>query len=297
MSAALEHFRAAPLQTLEIEGCQVRYRRFGSGPPLVFVHGWPMSGNTFRALVHELADDYCCYVLDLPGAGDSPWNPEIRDIFKDFGRLVASFVTQLDLREVFLVGHDSGGTIARLAAASVPQRVAGLMLTNTETPGDHLETVEAFQKIAGLPGAKAIFKLLLRSRMFLRSGFGFGGCFADKATIEGEFLETTIRPLQRDPSGALAQLRRGDLDIVDELEALHAKLDMPVLCVWGDSDPFFPLEHAQRMASNWAAPVTLEVVKDHRLLVHEDAPEVVARHMRVFLEQHARAFPRSATSA
>ncbi len=297
MSAQLDHFRAATPHCLEIEGSTVTYRRFGDGPALVFVHGWPLSGVTFRGLVHELVEADTCYVLDLPGAGESPWNPAIRDIFQDFGRLVAGFVRELGLEQTVLVGHDSGGTIARIAASLEPQRVCGLMLCNTECPGHHLDTIEGFQKLSRLPGAPMLFKMLLRSRLYLRSSLGFGGCFADENTVEGEFFETTVLPLRRDPRGALAQLRNANLDVVDQLAELHARLHLPVLLVWGDSDPFFPLHQAREMARDWDAPVCLEVIEGHRLLVHEDAAPQVAGHMRRFLSAHLQTFPRRVTSA
>jgi pimeloyl-ACP methyl ester carboxylesterase len=45
----------------------IAYREIGSGPPLVLLHGWPLSGLTYRQLIPYLAGRFTCYAVDLPG--------------------------------------------------------------------------------------------------------------------------------------------------------------------------------------------------------------------------------------
>ena len=52
---------------------RVAYRCVGTGPALVFVHGWPLSGFTFRKLLPYLVDHFSCYLIDVPGGGDTVW--------------------------------------------------------------------------------------------------------------------------------------------------------------------------------------------------------------------------------
>src|SRR5688572_15665722 len=68
-------FRGAPHAYLDIGHTRLAYRRFGRGPDLVFVHGWPLHAGTFRALVPLLADRFTCHLVDLPGAGQSVCTP------------------------------------------------------------------------------------------------------------------------------------------------------------------------------------------------------------------------------
>lgn len=271
------------------------YRMFGSGPALVMVHGWPLSGVTFRGLIAELRQSYTCYVPDLPGAGDTPWDPTIRDLFFDGGRLIGEFVDRLGLERFAMMGFDSGGAIARIAAAPRPARVFALVMTNTETPGHTLPMMTALQTVAGLPGAATVFRWLLRSRTFLRSRFGFAGGFADLAYLDGDFKDATLEGLQRDPSGALLALRNADLDVADHLAEIHAKIDAPLLCVWGDRCGFFPLHGAEAMIRDWRGEAHLEVVPGLKLLVHEESPGVVARAMMPFLRAHAPALRTAAS--
>lgn len=288
MQTPLEMFRAAPVQHLALDSAQVAYRVFGSGPALVFVHGWPMSGVTFRGLVAELKQHFTCYVPDLPGAGDSPLDPTMKDLFRDGARSIGALVDRLGLDRFGLIGFDSGGAIARIVAAQRPGRVFGLALTNTETPGHKLPLIKMFQRAASLPGATLAFKWMLGSKAFLRSKFGFKGAFANLDFVEDpEFRASTLVPLQRDPTGALHSFKHADLDIADELDAIHAEIDAPLLCVWGDRCGFFPLENVEAMVRGWPMPARLEVVPGHKLLVHEEQPQAVLRAMLPFLREHA----------
>ena len=57
---------------LRVDLADPAYRRVGVGPDVLFVHGWPVSGATFRTLLPHLVDHVTCHVVDLPGAGLQP---------------------------------------------------------------------------------------------------------------------------------------------------------------------------------------------------------------------------------
>lgn len=293
----MQRFVRAPVLLIELGSAQVAYRVFGEGPPLVFVHGWPLSGTTFRDLVDELRGDFTCYVLDLPGAGDSPRDPSLGEMFEAFGQVVERFVDALGLDGVGLVGFDSGGTVARIAAARLGRRVSAIALTNTEIPGEHIKLVERLQRLAALPGAALAFKMLLRSKLYLRSSFGFGGAFADPELLHGEFAKASLVPLHGNVHSAMKTLRQADLDVVDRLDEIHGRITAPLLCVWGDRDPFFSLAGAKAMAERWPAGGRVEVIPGMKLFVHEEAAAQVAQWMAPFLATHAHARIASVVSA
>ncbi len=298
MTTALERFRAAPVHHLDLEGTQVAYRRFGQGPAVVMVHGWPMSGVTYRGLIEHLHHDFTLYVPDLPGAGASPQDASITEMFTDCGTLVRRFADALELDRLALIGHDSGGTMARIAAAQMPGRVTALALTNTEVPGHLPRLVRVFQIMASIPGAAALFRVLLRSPAYCRSALGFGGAFADTAFIEGEFRQVTLDPLIRGAVvPAMAALRNADLSITRRLQAIHDQIDAPLLAIWGDRDPFFPASEARAMVEAWPGEARLELIEGHKLLVHEEQPQRVAALMAPFLRAHGSAGPSHAISA
>ncbi len=283
MPTALEAFRAAPLQFVDLPSVRIAYRSFGSGPTLVLVHGWPLSGETYRDLVETLRDDFTCIVPDLPGAGHTAWDDSIDETFTGYAERLTGFVDALGLQNFGLIGHDSGGAVARLLAARMPHRVFGLGLTNTEVPGHVPTVVRALQIAAHLPGAQWMFGRLVRSRAYLRSTFGFAGCFRDLDEIHGSFDATAVAALRRDTGPAMTVLRKANLSIPEELDEIHAQIDAPMIAVWGDEDPFFPYDGAAAMVDSWPHEAVLHRMPGYRLLVHEEAASEVAQLMRPFL--------------
>jgi pimeloyl-ACP methyl ester carboxylesterase len=291
MASALQWYEGLPVSEVQVGDTLLRYRKAGSGPPVVMVHGWPLHGATWRYLMRDLAGEYACYAVDLPGAGQSPRKPGLGDLFSQGGRLVTEFAEALALRHYALVGFDSGGAIARLAAARDPGRVGAIVLGNTEIPGHVPPMVRALQRAAHIPGFETSFRLLLRSRAYCRSRYGFGGCFVDRSLIDGEFRQAFIEPLIQDAGGAMETLRSGDLDgLTDRLRRAHQHLSMPVHLVWGARDPFFPVRLLPDLTAELPDAAEPVIVDQARLCVHEEAPETFLRVTRDALAE-ARVLP------
>lgn len=285
MTTALERYRRAPVRRIRVGTLDLAFRTFGSGPPVVWVHGFPQAGVTYRGLLDELRTGYTHHVLDLPGAGDTPWDPTIRDFVTESAAALVGFVEGLGLASFALVGHDSGGSIARIAAARLRSRARALVLFNTELPRHVPLLVRTLRFAAKLPGARWLFPRLLASRLYRRSPLGFGGFFADPALLDGDYHETCVAPLLRDGNATVGPLRAFDLTFVDRLEEIHRRIEAPTLCIWGGQDPFFPLPRARAMVRQWPN-ARLEVVERAKLLVYEEAPAQVAAWMRPFLAEH-----------
>ena len=134
-AAAADLFRQAPGRFLDVgAGCgEVAHRQVGSGPDVLFVHGWPVSGATFRTLLPHLVDHVTCHVIDLPGAGSSRFTAATTLTVDQHIASVRRVVDLLGLDDVAVVGHDSGGLIARHALAGDP-RLRAMGLINTEQP-------------------------------------------------------------------------------------------------------------------------------------------------------------------
>ena len=113
----------------------VAYREAGEGEPLLLVHGWPLSSRTWRKVVPELAKSARCIAIDLLGAGETLADTERSHGLEAQGRLVGEFMDALGLDHATLIGHDSGGSVARCFATASPERVGRLVLADTEVPG------------------------------------------------------------------------------------------------------------------------------------------------------------------
>ena len=278
-AASADLFRAEPDRFLDVGAGEVAYRRVGTGPDVLFVHGWPVSGATFRLLLPHLVDHVTCHVIDLPGAGSSRFTADTPLSIDQHITSVRRVVDLLELDEVAVVGHDSGGMIARHAVAGDP-RLRAMGLINTEQPH----------------GLSWRFKLFLAGRKL--PGFGAGprvggrsapappqsaSCWAARSptrrcstasSTSSSSGRCTSQPERR--RAAIAVLRSFDAQHVRDLADVHRRITVPVQLVWGDQDPFFPLAWAEEMVGTFP-DARLEVIRGAGLFSHEERPAEVAR--------------------
>ncbi len=275
---AAELFRREPERYLDVGEGAVAYRRVGSGADVLFVHGWPVSGATFRTVLPHLADHVTCHLIELPGAGSSRFTASTVISVDQHIRTVRRVVDLLGIESVAAVGHDSGGMIARHALAG-DRRLRALGLIDTEQPQGLSPRFRAFLAARHVPGFAAGLGWVLGRRRLRRNPFVLGGAFVDRSLLDGEFDEFFLRPLREIPGRrrAAVQLLRGfDTRHVDELADVHRRLDVPVQLVWGDCDPFFPLAWAREMVPTFP-DARLTVVEGAALFSHEERPDEVAR--------------------
>lgn len=275
---AVDLFRRPPDRLLDTGSGLVGYRCVGAGPDVLFVHGWPVSGATFRCLLPYLAPHVRCHLLDLPGAGHSRFDARTPVGLDVNIEAVKGAVRALGLQRFAVVGHDSGGLVARHALAGHPQ-VSAFGLLNTEQPQGLSWRFRLFLLPRNLPGFGRVFRWVLGQPGIRRHRLLLGDAFADRSLLDGEFDELFLRPLHQDPirfDAALRALRGFDPGLVHALADLHPRVEVPVQLVWGDRDPFFPLRWAREMVPTFPQ-ATLHVVEGAGLFVHEERPEEVAR--------------------
>src|SRR3954469_17913205 len=104
---AAELFRRPPDRLLDVGAGAAAHRVVGSGPDVLFVHGWPVSGATFRTLLPHLVDHVTCHVIDLVGTGSSTFGPDTPITVHRHVESVRRVVDLLGLDDVAVVGHDS----------------------------------------------------------------------------------------------------------------------------------------------------------------------------------------------
>lgn len=274
---AMNLFRTAPERHVDVGAGQVAYRRVGTGPDVLFVHGWPVSGATYRGLLPHLADHVTCHVIDLVGAGQSRFDRTTRIDVAQHIASVRHVVEALDLDDVAVVGHDSGGMIARHALAG-DSRLRAMALVNTEQPPGVDWRFKQFLVMAKLPGFERMLAWAGMRRGLRRNRFLLGDCFTDRKLLDGAFEEFFLAPLRDDPERRWAAgklIRSFDLQYVAELAEVHSRITVPVQLVWGEDDPFFPVGQAREMVATFP-DARLHVVSDAKLFVHEERPDEVA---------------------
>jgi pimeloyl-ACP methyl ester carboxylesterase len=190
---------------------------------------------------------------------------------------VRRVVDLLGLDRVAVVGHDSGGMIARHAMAG-DARLSAMGLIDTEQPQGMSWRFKMFLAGRKMPGFGAALGWLAGKPALRRNGFVLGDAFVDRSLLDGEFDEFFLRPLAEDPArraATMAVLRTFEPRYVHELGALHRRIDVPVQMVWGVEDKFFPLQWAREMVDTFA-DARLTEVPGAGLFSHEERPAQVA---------------------
>jgi non-heme chloroperoxidase len=117
------------------DGTQISYKDWGSGRPIVFSHGWPLSSDAWEDAMFFLASaGYRCIAADRRGHGRSsqPWSGNDLDTYADD---LATLTEQLNLTDAIHVGHSTGGgEVARYIGRHGSKRVAGAVLVADITP-------------------------------------------------------------------------------------------------------------------------------------------------------------------
>jgi non-heme chloroperoxidase len=241
------------------DGTQIYLKDWGTGQPVFFSHGWPLSSDAFEDQMMFLADHgYRCIAHDRRGHGRSgqPWNGNNMDTFADD---LAAIVEALDLRDVIHVGHSmGGGEVARYIGRHGTKRVDKAVLISAVTPL-MLKTpanpkglpVETFDKIRA--GVKAD-----RSQFFKDLSEPFYG-----ANRPGSKVSQGLRD-----SFWMQGMRSGLKAVYDCIEAFSEtdftedfkKFDIPTLIIHGDDDQIVPIEDTALLSAKLVKGATVKII-------------------------------------
>ena len=277
---------SGPAQFIDTGHGTIAYRKIGAGSPLLLIHGYPLTGHTWRKMLPALAAHFTCYVLDMPGAGKSLWSKRTNLGFAAQTAGLKMFADKLNLASYAVLANDTGGTIARQLAIIDAGRVTKLVAIGTEIPNHRPPYIRMQQRMSHLPGASMMFRRRFMQDKFLLSAQAFGGCFSDPALIKGEFHHFFIAPViesRRVREGQIRRLQGIEWPLVDGLAQGHGKIDAAVLLIWGEDDPVFPLPEARKMVPQFRNCRGLKIIQSAKLFVHEERPDEVSQATLDFL--------------
>ena len=256
------------------------YLAGGEGPPVVFVHGIPGSALTWAPVAQRLSDDYRVLVPDLRGFGSA--DPPTGDYYLDGqARALANFLDDIGVAPTALVTHDFGGPLALTLLRRFPDvAVDRLVLSATNVFTDN--PVPPPLRLAGVPVlGSLVFTAMVGNRFGLR--LLYRTAVAQRSTLPWSEFQRHLTPSAMSLTRRIFQRSLADLQgNYGPIEDSLGDLDLPVLVLWGDSDPFFDLTVGERTAA--AIPGgTLRVFDDTGHFVPVERPVEVAASLREFL--------------
>jgi pimeloyl-ACP methyl ester carboxylesterase len=273
---------AGARKEIEIPAGRIRYREAGSGPAVVFVHGFLVDGRLWDGVVDALADRSRCIAPDWPiAAHQIAMNPDADLSPPGIAAIIDSFLAALDLDDVTIVGNDSGGAMSQVLVTRHPERIGRLVLTNCDTHDNFPPGIfKAMPPLAKLPGGMTALSAPFRIGALARAAFK---PFA-KTRIPAELVSSWMKPslsdpgIKRDATKVTAGMnKRWTLEAAERLSESR----LPVLLTWAPGDRFFPIRYAHRLASEVPGATVVEIA-DAATFVPIDQPQRVAEAVAGF---------------
>jgi non-heme chloroperoxidase len=241
------------------DGTEIFYKDWGSGQPIVFHHGWPLSGDDWDAqMLFFLGQGYRVIAHDRRGHGRSSQVDGGHDM-DHYAADVAALAEHLDLRDAIHVGHSTGGgEAARYVARHGQGRVARLVLISA-VPPQMLKTsknpgglpMEAFDGLrAALAANRSRFYRELASGPFY--GFNRPGATPDTAIVDNWWRQGMMGGARAHYEGIKAF---SETDFSDDLAAI----DVPTLVMHGDDDQVVPIADSALLSAKLLKRGTLKV--------------------------------------
>src|SRR5258705_7133295 len=231
---------------------RISYTEQGTGPVALFVHGVLLNGHLWRHQLAELSDIRRAIAVDLLAHGDTDIAPDQDVSVTANANMLEEFLDALKIDRVDLVGNDSGGGIAQIFAASYPDRVRTVTLTNCDAHDNWPpEAFKPFVEMAIAGGLRDTINAMLADKAIYRSPQALGPAYERPENVTDEEIEIYLRPHVR------TEQRTRDLQrFVAAFDNKHTvsieprlrQLKAPTLIVWGTDDVYFPVKWAYWLA-------------------------------------------------
>lgn len=245
-----------------VVGHPVGYGVAGSGPPVVFLHGWALGNHSYKRGLRRLVESGLrVYAPAMPGFGGTPDLAEEQFSLDGYARWVIAFLDAVGVDEpVTLIGHSFGGGVAIRTAADAPDRVTRLVVVNSIGGSAWTDRRGVLRSMAERP--------FWDWGLHMQSDFW---PLRQATRVLPVILEDALPNLLRNPR---ALWRVGHLartaNLSAELEQLK-QLRLPVVILWGDGDKLLPSDSLESLRVALGDPQVHTVPGSHSWLLADPA--------------------------
>lgn len=240
------------------DGTEIFYKDWGSGQPIVFAHGWPLSADAWDAQMLFFGQNgYRVVAHDRRGHGRSaqPWNGNNMDQYADD---LAELIERLDLRHAVLIGHSTGGgEVARYIGRYGNDRVAKVVLLGAVPPlmlktesnpnGTPMEVFDNIRKGTAYDRSNFFKELTIPFYGFNRDGVEVNQGFRDSFWLQG--MAGSVK-------GQYDCIREfSEVDYTNDLKAIK----VPTLVIHGGDDQIVPIDASGRLSAQIVADATIKI--------------------------------------
>jgi non-heme chloroperoxidase len=241
------------------DGTEIFYKDWGSGQPIVFHHGWPLSGDDWDTqMLFFLGQGFRVIAHDRRGHGRSSQSPKGHDM-NTYAADVAELAAHLDLRDAIHIGHSTGGGEAtryvaqygegRVAKAVLIGAVPPVMVKSARNPGGlPLEVFDGFR--AALAANRAQLYVDIPTGPFY--GFNRAGAKVSEGVIRNWWRQGMMGAANAHYECIKAF---SETDFTEDLQSI----DVPVLHMHGDDDQIVPIADSAPLAAKLVKKSTLKV--------------------------------------
>jgi len=287
--------------SVETPSGRISYLEKGKGPVALFVHGVLLNGYLWRHQLADLSDIRRCIAVDILAHGDTQIS-NTQDVSAPANaRMLKEFLDALKIDQVDLVGNDSGTAIVQIFAASYPDRVRSLTLTNGDTydnwPPEAFKPFLAMATSGGLPGT---LKAMIADKSVYRSPQALGPAYEHPEQVSDDIVEKYLCPFieteqrTRDFQRFLAAFdNKYTLAIEGRLKTLMA----PTLIVWGTDDVYFDVRWGRWLSETIPGTRRYIELKGARIFFPEERWQEFNQEVRMHWEAVGEAFNANHASA
>ena len=256
---------------------------YGSGPPMLFIHGLGGSSYSWRFMKDPFKQNYQVILIDLLGEGKSPKPNDGNYSIIEQGELIYQFIVEKNLRNLTLVGNSYGGAVSLLLSMRLvkerPSRLSKLVLIDSGGYPDHLPD---YLKLLQTPGLGWLAVHLIPPK--LQIYIVLHKSYYDPCKITRKQISTYAKPIrERGGRHALLELAKGAIPagICGYIED-YKTIKVPTLILWGDDDQVLPELIGCRL--KYAIPYsTMEIINNAGHMPQEEEPDQVICHIQKFL--------------